>query len=41
VFVGARRSSPGKREVRYDSLSGREEEPEEMLPVKGAREELG
>jgi hypothetical protein len=41
VFVGARRSSPGKREVRYDSLSGREEEPEEMLPVKGAREEVG
>lgn len=41
MFVGARRSSPGMREVRYDSLSGREEDELPMLPVKGAREEVG
>lgn len=37
VFVGARRSSPGMREVRYDSLRGWESRA--MFPVRGARED--
>lgn len=39
VFCGARRSSPGIDEVRYDPDIGGLEGVEDMLPVKGVRSE--
>ena len=39
MFVGARRSSPGIEEFRYDWGSGLREE-DWILPVRGARSEL-
>ena len=40
MFVGARLSSPGIDELRYDWDRGLREEGDWMLPVKGARSEL-
>ena len=40
VFVGARLSSPGIDELRYDWDRGLREEDDWMLPVKGARSEF-
>ena len=40
VLVGARRSSPGIREVQEEELRGWEEEEEPMLPVKGCWDAL-
>jgi len=40
VFVGARRSSPGIEELRYDWGRGLRDDEDWMLPVNGARSEL-
>lgn len=40
VLVGARRSSPGMEELRYDCGRGFRDEDDCMFPVKGARSEL-
>ena len=40
MFVGARLSSPGIDELRYDWDRGLRDEDDWMLPVKGARSEL-
>ena len=37
MFVGARRSSPGMEELRYNCGRGLREEDDCILPVKGAR----
>ena len=41
VFVGARLSSPGIEEFRYDWEMGLREDEDCILPVKGARSEVG
>ena len=40
MLVGARRSSPGIEELRYDCGRGFRDEDDCMFPVKGARSEL-